>query len=105
VDLDLLRTHVRSQLLARGGFVTLAEIVEAYPLEQGLAELLGYMQLSGEEELDVLSQVTDVREQIELVDDDGRRRLATVPQVLFSARGLLAGAGRTPAQPTVPEDQ
>lgn len=105
VDLDVLRTHVRSQLLTRGGFVTLAEVVAAHPLEQGLAELLGYLQISGEDEPDVLTQVTDDREHIVLIDDDGRRRLATVPQVLFTARGPLAGAGRVRGQHAAPEDQ
>lgn len=92
VDLDVLRTHVRSQLLTRGGFVTLAEVVAVHPLEHGLAELLGYLQISGEDEPDVLTQVTDDREHVELVDEDGRRRRADIPQVLFTARGALAGA-------------
>jgi hypothetical protein len=46
IDLTALRDAVAATLTARGGSATLAEVVREHPLTDGLAELVGYLQIS-----------------------------------------------------------
>lgn len=80
VDRDRLRGFIR-QALGRHSPVSLARILEVYPLEQGLAELVTYLALASEDP-DALIDDSDTEEVS--WRDSGTIRRATVPRVLFS---------------------
>jgi hypothetical protein len=81
VDREALSQRIRSALQQRTQ-VTLAEVVAAYPLEHGLAELIAYLGLASE---DRRTQIDERRtEAIAWVDREGRSRKATLPVVVFS---------------------
>ena len=79
IDIAALRDAVAATVVSRGGHATLAQVVEAHPLAEGLAELIGYLQVAD----DGATLLTDRREQIAWIDAEGRRRQADVPLVLF----------------------
>lgn len=81
VDRDELLRTVR-QALRRRSQIGLGELVEETPLQQGLAELIGYFTLSDPTFAVVFDD--DNREQIEW-DAEESARLAEVPQVTFSS--------------------
>src|SRR5579871_911437 len=71
--------------------VSLVELVEEHPLEQGLAELVTYLSLAS---ADSTSIIDDSRHQtLTWTDDDGRVRQGTLPMVVFCRPA--ASAGRT----------
>ncbi len=88
VDRSRLARHVRQALQGRGQ-VTLRELCEAQPLQQGLAELVAYLQLTGdgfrsavdESNMDVIAWTG--------AGPDGRERArrARLPRVIFVRRG------------------
>jgi len=80
VDRAALARDVRRALQHRGQ-VGLPEIVRDNPLENGLAELVGYMSLDD----DAFGVVFDeeAREQVSWHDPDGRERVATLPRVTY----------------------
>lgn len=63
----------------------LTEIVEAYPLKRGLAELVAYMSLAAD---DIHGAMIDdlCTESIVWTDDSGLTREATMPQIVFVRR-------------------
>ena len=64
---------------------SLTEIVEAYPLRRGLAELLAYMSLAADDIHGAM--IDDLRtEAIVWTDDSGLTREATMPQIVFVRR-------------------
>lgn len=80
VDRDELARRVYSRLGPRDQ-VGLREVVSSVPLEQGLAELISYLSLTGPG----LSVIFD-REQLERIGwtDEGGERMAEMPRVTFS---------------------
>jgi len=82
VDREALRAHLR-RALAGGGPLTLAEVLERHPLEQGLSELVAWLGIASE---DPGAAIDESAEQSVLwVDGEGRTRKAAVPLVVFSA--------------------
>jgi flagellar motility protein MotE (MotC chaperone) len=79
IDLAALRDAVAATVVSHGGHATLAQVVEARPLTEGLAELIGYLQVAD----DGAALLSDRREQVAWIDAEGRRRQADVPLVLF----------------------
>jgi hypothetical protein len=79
IDLAALRDAVAATIASYGGHASLAQVVAAHPLAEGLAELIGYLQVAD----DGATLVTDRRERIAWIDAEGRRRQADVPLVLF----------------------
>lgn len=79
VDRDELARRVRSTLGGRNN-VGLSEVVEGQPLEQGLAELIGYLSLA-EPGLTVFFEEGRT-EEIGWLSDDGDR-VAELPRVIF----------------------
>jgi hypothetical protein len=65
--------------------VSLSELLEARPLQQGLAELVAYLQLASEQAKAVMDEST--MEPIEWLARDGEeqlvKRLARMPRVIF----------------------
>ena len=68
--------------------MTLAEIVAAVPLRQGLAELVAYLALRD----DAFTAVFDdtCQERVTWTDADGLGRTATLPRVTFTRAGSLS---------------
>ena len=102
IDLAVLRVAVAETVTANGGYATLAQVIGAHPLTEGLAELVGYLQVSDDE----ATLHTDRRETVEWVDEEGRRRRADVPLILFgedlaAADALAEGANRPDAPFTI----
>lgn len=61
--------------------VTLSELVERHPLEQGLAELVAYLSLASEDGRAMFDE--DSPESVVWLDAAGKRRQATLPRVIF----------------------
>jgi hypothetical protein len=80
VDTERLRRQIRSVLFETGQ-VTLAAVLARYPLEEGLAELVGYFSIAAG---DAFSVIDDEREEtVFWTDRTGTHRRARVPVVLF----------------------
>lgn len=106
IDLTALRSAVAETVAAHGGRATLAQVVRAHPLTEGLAELIGYLQVSDDGGV----VLADRREQIDWVDATGRHRLADVPLILYGGEPAPRRIpAPTPApsttSPTVPAEQ
>lgn len=80
VDRARLRSNIR-ELLQSKPSVTLADVVAAYPLQHGLAELVGYFAVASEERKTVVDEAT--RQRVDWNDRSGRLRSATLPLVVF----------------------
>lgn len=91
VDKERLRGQVRRMLQHRSQ-VSLPEIVEAHPLEHGLAELIAYLSLASEDAATAV--IDDTQHQTVIwADATGRQRQATLPLIVF-ARALAVEADK-----------
>lgn len=81
VDKAALADHLRRSLRHRSQ-VTLAELVEGRPLQQGLAELVAYLGLATESGRAVFDE--SVEDDVAWVSREGQRRQARLPRVIFS---------------------
>jgi hypothetical protein len=87
VDKLKLTAQIRRALQTRSQ-ISLAELVEAHPVEQGLAELVTYLSLAAEDRLAVIDDTG--AQTFVWTDEAGRRRQATLPLVVFNQRPVLA---------------
>lgn len=81
VDKAALAQHVRQALQQRSQ-VTLREVLDDWPLRQGLAELVGYMELAGEQGSALIDD--SVEETVAWQTGDGLWKRARLPRVIFS---------------------
>jgi hypothetical protein len=99
VDKQRLSSHVRRALQTRTQ-VSLADVIEAHPLEQGLAELVTYLSLAA---TDGTSIIDDGQHQtMTWTDEDGTVRQGTMPLVVFcrqAAADKRAGKRETTGKP------
>jgi hypothetical protein len=81
VDERLLREHV-AQLLRSRRQVTLAEVASAFPPEQGLAEVIGYLRIANNDGAAMDESVTDTV----VIPSTGRRpeKHVRLPRVIFT---------------------
>ncbi len=81
VDEKLLRGHV-AELLRSRSQVTLAEVTSAFPPEQGLAEVVAYLRIAGDEGAAVDESVTETV----VIPPTGERaeKRVRLPRVIFS---------------------
>ncbi|WP_426976392.1 DUF3375 domain-containing protein [Pseudarthrobacter sp. O4] len=80
VDTERLKSNIDA-VLAHAEQATLAEITDAYPLSQGLAEIVAYYQLATETEwADINPEAT---QQLSWSLPDGSIREATIDQIIF----------------------
>ncbi len=87
VDPARLQQNLRRALLGQSQ-ITLAEVTVAFPLEEGLAELVTYLSLASTDER---ATIDDLRQQtIRWTDEAGRARQATIPLVVFVPTIALA---------------
>lgn len=80
VDKNRLRGYVRQALQSRVQ-ISLAELILEYPLSQGLAELVSYLQVAGELESTAVDE--ECRESVEWRTPEGTLRRASLQRVLF----------------------
>ena len=81
VDKAALAQHVRQSLQQRTQ-VTLAELLDARPLQQGLAELVAYFSLATEPGRALIDDT--VEDRVAWLARSGQRKSATLPRVIFS---------------------
>lgn len=99
VDLELLKRRVKEALRGRDQ-VELAEILERWPLEHGLAELLVWLQLASSDRYALIDDAQPVR--VSWTGHDGIGRRAALPRVLFcSSSGNTAGTAGTSVNTSV----
>ena len=94
VDKTRLEALIRRALQTRSQ-ISLAELLELHPLEQGLAELVTYLSLAADSDTAVID---DSRSHVvTFIDAAARRREATFPVVIFSREGTsqVRSAGGT----------
>lgn len=82
VDTRALRRAV-DRALAQRDQVTLADVIDAEPLELGLAEVVGYLKVADD---DSSAVIDDESRQTVSWEADGEARSADVPLVIFAAR-------------------
>ncbi len=75
--------------LQREDQIALSDLVEAHPLELGLAELIAYLSIASEDPNSVIDD-TD-RARIAWLDANGRSRRAIMPRVVFVRQGEAQG--------------
>jgi len=83
VDKPRLAAQIR-RALQTASQVSLAELVETYPIEQGLAELITYLSLAAEDRLALIDD--SAKQTVSWTDAEGVQRQATLPQVIFTRR-------------------
>lgn len=84
VDKAALVQHVRHSLHERTQ-VTLAELLDSRPLQQGLAELVAYLSLAAEPRTGLKAVIDDsVEDAVGWVARSGQRKSARLPRVIFS---------------------
>jgi len=81
VDPQRLAAHLRQALQTRRQ-VSLGQLLEEHPLEQGLAELVAWLTLATGEASGVIDE--DRPQTIDWIDDRGHPRRATLPTVIFT---------------------
>ncbi len=90
VDLSVLVGAVADSRARHGGVVSLGEVVAEHPLTQGLAELVGYLQVADDGAVE-----GDGTELVTWTDGAGTARRAQVPRVVFGGDAPPTDAGPT----------
>ncbi|MGQ0592801.1 MAG: DUF3375 domain-containing protein [Gammaproteobacteria bacterium] len=80
IDKAQLASRVRQMLQTRSQ-ITLCELVEAHPLDHGLAEIVAYLTLASEDKKVVFDEA--IRERLSWQDAEDRWRAAELPRVIF----------------------
>lgn len=80
VDKERLQGNIDA-VLANAGQATLADVTEAFPLSQGLAELVAYFQLATESDWATINP--EQSQQLSWQLPDGTLREATIEQIIF----------------------
>jgi flagellar motility protein MotE (MotC chaperone) len=81
VDKELLRSQIR-RLLQQETQTTLATVVERYPLQQGLSELIAYLVIAGTDDKTIFEE--DHHETIEWQEAPEKWRCARIPRIIFN---------------------
>jgi hypothetical protein len=83
VDKPRLAAQIR-RALQTANQISLADLVETHPIEQGLAELITYLSLAAEDRLALIDATAT--QTLSWLDAEGVRRQATLPLVVFNQR-------------------
>ena len=81
VDKERLKARLRKALQSRDQ-ISLEELIGAYPLEQGLSELIAYLALAAEDGKSVIDE--SGRQELRWTDRFGADRRAVLPMVIFT---------------------
>jgi hypothetical protein len=77
IDFRTLRRHLQ-EALASVSQITVGQMLERYPAEQGFGSLVGYVALGAKH-----GELTDASETARWVGSDGQHRAARVPTIYF----------------------
>ncbi len=88
VDTERLRRQLRT-ILTEVDQASLATVIATYPLQDGLAELMGYFAIATRDAYSVFND--DRNEIVDWIDRAGTHRRARVPQILFQRDGADEG--------------
>lgn len=80
IDHVQLRQNIRKSLRNRSQ-ISLAEVIEQYPLSHGLAELLGYLQIAGDWENTTIDE--QCHDNVSWQSEDGKNRKAKLPRMIL----------------------
>jgi uncharacterized protein DUF3375 len=80
VDKERLASRIRRSLQARTQ-ISLVELVEHYPIEQGLAEIIAYFSIAADDQASIIDD--SLHQTLTWIDDSGSFRKATLPVVVF----------------------
>ena len=80
VDKDKLKDRIGFLLQAQNS-ISLSEIIEHYPLELGLSELITYMVIAGDNEN--ASFKADKQVQVQWQDENGKQKIARFDEIIF----------------------
>ncbi|MAS10383.1 DUF3375 domain-containing protein [Salinisphaera sp.] len=84
VDRERLRGHIRA-VVAANDQATLARVIEAHPLTQGMAELVTYLALADEPAGGLTATIDEsTRDTVDWFDSERGPRRAQMPRVIFS---------------------
>lgn len=83
IDETLLRHHIDT-LLQEKAVCTLAEVVERFGVDKGVAELIGYLSIAKSDNNTSISY--DKAQRIEVYDFDGNKKLVTLPKIIFTGK-------------------
>jgi Protein of unknown function (DUF3375) len=90
VDESLLRRRIETMLAARPA-ATLAEVVELYPVEKGLSEVIAYVAIAAREERHRIDHRNSEEIELVLASPDGNQMTRlTIPQVTFRRRSYAS---------------
>jgi hypothetical protein len=81
LDKERLAAHVRQALQVREQ-ITLTELLDEHPLEQGLAELVAYLSLAGDDSKALFDETHC--DTVQWCDAQGVSRSASLPRVIFN---------------------
>jgi len=81
INKDKLAGEIRKALQLRPQ-ITLAELIEHCPLEQGLAELLAWLSLASEDHKTLFDEIH--RDTLHWTDSKGRQRSVHLPRIIFN---------------------
>jgi hypothetical protein len=81
--------RVRQALQTRSQ-ISLTDLVERYPIEQGLAELISYFSIAASNDASIIDDTR--RQTLIWTDDSGLARKATFPLVIFCRAATAAAA-------------
>ena len=80
IDEAELEAQVR-RLLQRDPQVSLARVVQRFPVTKGIAELVGYLNIASRDDKAMVDTARE--ERLSIADDRGRRRWVRLPKVVF----------------------
>jgi len=80
VDKELLARRIRQSLQSRPQ-ISLVELVDEYPIEQGLAEIIAYFSIAADDHASIIDD--SLHHTLTWLDDSGLPRQATLPGVIF----------------------
>ncbi|MFZ3357479.1 MAG: DUF3375 domain-containing protein [Xanthobacteraceae bacterium] len=91
VDKERLARRIRQSLQTRSQ-ISLVELVEHYPIEQGLAEIIAYFSIAADDHASIIDD--SLHQTLTWLDDAGSPRQATLPAVIFCRPAATAATQR-----------
>ena len=86
IDQAALRTHLRQALQIRPQ-ITLHELLEEHPLQQGLAELVSWLSIASDDPHHIFDE--SEHEILQWQDAQGERRSVKLPRVIYSRTPII----------------
>ena len=83
VDHEKLENQIDNELRERTQ-LNLSELIEIYPLKEGLAELIAYFDISEKSNYSIISDID--KDSVSWTDENGINRKAIIPRVIFQQR-------------------